>query len=737
MSEKSAKGGRKERERERQKRAATTTILEKIRKRDGRIVQYNQEKIARVIKLAAEAIGEELPAEKLAERVENQLLKAYTTESGSRIPDVEEIQDLVEETLMEAGYHRVARHFILYREQRAAERSAKSALIGKSVTTNLSVNAVKLLKERYLLRDEERGWYESPNELFERVAATAAKAEKRYGADEAAQRRWKNKFKRVMRNLDFLPNSPALMNAGTAYQQLASSIAIPVSDDLTMIYRALSDAARMQQVGCGTGFNFSSLRRRGAPVKGISGVASGPLTFLKLFSHSARTVKQGGRREGGNIALLDVTHPDIIEFITAKSTVGLENFNLSVLVSNEFIHAVIADREYALRDPSTNEVVGMINAKQVFDLIVASAWHRADPGIIFKDAVRRSNPIPRKPLCATSPCAEFLLSAYEEGFVGSINLANFVTEKQTIDWKRLREVMAIAVRFLDNLIDVSVYPIKRAQTISWRHRKIGVGVMGLAHLLVQLNTPYDSEEGVAKASEVIRFLREAADEASEDLAKERSPFPEWNKSVYSRKSPSFKGVERRFRNATRLAISPTGSTSMIAETSSGIEPLFSVSYVKKVLGGEEFYYVDPYLKTRLEELGLYKEELVERIANFGLQHVKEVPEEVKRVFVTTHDIAPEWHVRMQAAVQEHVDNAVSKTVNLPSNATMLDVENVFLLAWKLGCKGCTIYRDNSLGEQVLTTTALLSRPRGGQGGRSVREELKVLAENKSLAEFTR
>ncbi len=714
-------------------------VLDKIRKRDGSLVAYNRGKIERVISLAAEAVEEELPVEKLAEKVEQKLRRAYAKESGKRLPHVEEVQDLVEETLMEAGHHRVARHFILYREQRAAERSAKSALIGKTIQTDLSINALKLLRERYLLRDESRGWYESPDELFDRVAEAVAKAEKKHGADEATQRRWKNRFKRVMRNLDFLPNSPCLMNAGTSYGQLASSIAIPLADDLDAIYRSLHDAAVMQQAGCGTGFNFSTLRRRGARVRSINGVASGPLTFLHLFSESAKTVKQGGRRQGGNIALLDATHPDIMEFITAKSRGGLENFNLSVLLGDDFLHAVIADKEYGLRDPGSCEIVGRVNAKQVFDLIVASAWNHADPGVLFKDALKRSNPLPGSELCATSACAEFLLGAYEQGFLGSVNLANFVTDEKRVDWKRLKEVVGVAVRFLDDMIDVSYYPIKRAKTVCYRHRKIGLGVMGFAHLLVQLNIPYDSEEGVAKTEEVFAFLRQAADEASEELGKERAPFPDWNKSVYSAKSKRFAGKareeERRFRNATRLAISPTGSTSMIAETSSSIEPLFSVSYVKKVLGGEEFYYIDPYLKGLLEERGLYSEELVERIAHFGLRAVKELPDEVRRVFVTTHEIAPEWHVRMQAAVQRHVDNAVSKTVNLPKEATLLDVENVFLLAWKLGCKGCTIYRDGSRGEQVLTATALLGKERERKEARSVRDELKVLAQNKSLVEF--
>ncbi|MBR9692680.1 adenosylcobalamin-dependent ribonucleoside-diphosphate reductase [Candidatus Woesearchaeota archaeon] len=712
-------------------------VLEKVRKRDGRLVQYNRAKVESVILKAGTATETELPAAKLAEQVEKKLTRAYAAESGSHLPDVEDIQDLVEEILMEAGLHQVARHFILYREQRAAERSAKSALLGKIVRTDLSLNALKLLKERYLLRDDERGWYESPAELFERVATAVAKAEKKNGADEATQRKWKNKFKRIMKNLDFMPNSPTLMNAGTAYQQLASSIAIPVGDDLDAIYRGLHDAAKMQQVGCGTGFNFSKLRRAGSRVKGIEGVASGPLTFLQLYSESVKTVKQGGRRQGGNMAILEVTHPDILDFITAKAKQGLENFNLSVLMGDDFIHGVIADREYSLRDPGRNESAGRINAKQVFDLVVASAWNNADPGVLFKDAIRKSNPIPSHTFCATSACAEFLLSPYEQGFLGSINLANFVTDEKQVDWKRLKEVVAIAVRFLDDMIDASKYPIKRAATLVFRHRKIGLGVMGLAHLLVQLGIPFNSDEGVKTAGKVMKFLRESADEASLELGKERSPFPDWNKSIYCKKSKHFAGTEAKFRNATRLAVSPTGSTSMIAETSSGIEPLFSVSYVKKVLGGEEFYYVDPFMKARLEELGLYSEELVERIANFGLQATKEVPEELKRLFVTTHDIAPEWHVKIQAEVQKHVDNAVSKTVNLPANATLLDVENVFLLAWKLGCKGCTIYRDGSKGEQVLTATALLGKVHERQQGRSVREELKVLASNKSLNEFSK
>lgn len=726
-------------------RSDKSPVVERIRKRDGRIAPYKREKIEKVLTLAAEASDESLPVVKLAMKVEKKLFKAYAKESGKQLPQVEDVQDLVEETLMENGHYRVARQFILYREQRAVERNTKSAMIGKQINTELSINALKLLRERYLLRNKERGWFESPEELFERVAKSVASAERRYGADEARERFWKNRFKRAMRNLDFLPNSPCMMNAGTSSQQFASSIAIPISDDLKGIYRALESAAKMQQVGAGTGFNFSSLRPKGARVKSIEGVASGPLTFLNLFSESAKTIKQAGRRQGGNLAILDVIHPDILDFITAKSNKGLENFNLSVLLSNEFLHAVIADKEYSLRAPRSRSVFSRMNAKQVFDLIVASAWNHADPGVIFKDALERDNPLPEHSFEATSSCAEFPLSKYEEGFICSLNLSRFVTASRTVDWRRLKEVVALAVRFLDDMIDTSEYPIKLAETITWRHRKIGVGVMGLAHLLIQLRIPYDSEEGVKTAGDVMRFIREAAEAESESLAKERSPFPDWKRSIFYSKSKHFKkkraGSNRegevKLRNATLLAVSPTGSTSMIAETSSGIEPIFNVSYVKKVLGGEEFYYIDPYLKSWLEEENIYSDELVERIANFGLSSVKEIPDEMKRIFVTAHEIAPEWHVRMQAAIQEHVDGAVSKTVNLPNNATLLDVENVFLLAWKLGCKGCTIYRDGSLGEQVLTVTSLLSKAHERrEEARSIRDELKILANNKSLREFS-
>jgi len=711
--------------------------FEKIRKRDGRIIVYNLKKIEDVIERASKSIGLDLDFKDIALKVEKKLVKEHEHKSGARIPDVEEIQDFVEEVLIEAGHRTLARSFMLYREQKSIERSAKNALIGKKVTTQLSLNALNLLKERYLLKDEKSNWYETPEEMFERIASFIAKAELVYSKDDAFEKKWKNRFKRIMRNLDFLPNSSCMMNSGTEHPQLASSIAIPISDSLEGIYKGLYDAAASQQEGAGTGFDFSKLRQKGSRVKGRLGAASGPLKFLKLYNDSANTILQSGRRMGANMALIDVHHPDVLDFITAKTHDNtLENFNISILLDDVFIKAVVMDEDYELIDPVTKEVVRKMNAKQVFDILVATAWNQADPGVMFKERILQDNPLPDYKFFGTSPCAEMILGKYEQGFLGSINLANFVGADGEIDFRRLKEVIHIGVRFLDDAIDVSDYPLLPAEKRMKATRKIGLGVMGLAHMLVQMNVSYDSNKALEVVDKLMSFIKEEAENASEILAKERGVFSVYNKSIFSKDSKWFKGGKvKKLRHASLLAISPTGSRSMIAETSSGIEPLFALSYVKRALGGREFHYLDPYLRNKLIGEGIFSDELVEKISNFGLQNLEEVPEFIKKIFVTAYDISSDWQVKMQSVVQKYVDNAVSKTVNLPNDASLLDVENVFLLAYNLSCKGCTIYRDGSKSNQVYTMNNIINS-RKKEDSKNIRKELREqFLNNTTLTEF--
>lgn len=700
----------------------------RVRKRSGELLKFRPEKVAEAIQKTVDAVGSPVDVAKLTSTVVTRIKRRKTTKI-----DVEDIQDLIEDVLIKNDLTTVARQFILYRQKHQEEREAKKAIIGKVIKTNLSLNAVRLMHERYLARDKEGNLKETPDDLFDRVAAAVANAEANYSKEEnkeAMVRRWKARFKRSMTNLEFLPSSNILMNAGKPEKHLAASIAIPMNDTLRDIFSSLADAVDMQRNGSGTGFNLSNLRERFSKVRSHKNIAGGPLEFLHIFNESLAIIKQNGVRQGANMAILNCEHPDILEFISAKvKDFQLTNFNISVALNKEFMHATILDREYDLKTPKTNNPVKTMYAKQVFDIIVASAWNYADPGVLFLERINQDNPIPTKPFCSTSPCAEFMLSDYECGFIGSINLAKFA-ENSEIDFEGLRDTIFLAIRFLDNVIDINHFPLKESEKIVKENRKIGLGVMGFAHLLYQLGIPYDSEEGIETGKTIAKFLRSVADEASYELAKERGTFSSWKKSIYYKNTNDRQAME--LRNATRLAISPTGSTSLIADTSSSIEPVYALTFITRSSNGKEYHTVDPYLKNALEKEGILTNELIETIANQGLQAC-DIPEKIKKVFVTTHQIAPEYHVKMQAAFQEFVDNGVSKTVNLPYDATLLDVENVFLLAYKLGCKGVTVYRDGSRQNQVLELTTLIQKKE--HSTRSVREELKGQLLNKNLNEF--
>jgi len=566
---------------------------------------------------------------------------------------------------------------------------------------DLSENAVRVLERRYLKRDEEGVLLEKPLDMFIRVARNIASAEKKYGKTEQEIIHLEKQFFNIMTDLDFLPNSPTLMNAGKELQQLAACFVLPVGDSMTAIFEALKETALIQKSGGGVGYSFSSIRPKNDVVLSTKGVSSGPISFMTVFNAATDTIKQGGTRRGANMGILRVDHPDILDFITSKeNNEKLTNFNISVGVTETFMKAVENDDEYEIVNPRTKEVVNKYKAREVFNKIVEHAWKNGDPGIIFLDRLNKDNPTPDQgQIESTNPCGEQPLLPYEACNLGSINLAHMIKEEEgmaKVDYDRLKKVVHIAVRFLDDVIDMSRYPLEKINKMAHGNRKIGLGVMGYADLLIMLGIPYDSEEALELAQKVMSFIQDESKNASRELAKEKGIFPNFKGSIYN--GPD--GYE--IRNATTTTIAPTGTLSIIADCSSGVEPLFAISFVKNVMDSDKLVEVNKYFKKIAAGEGFYSEELMEKIAETGnLKETGSVPQKYKRIFVTAHEIFPKWHVRTQAAFQKFVDNAVSKTVNFPNDAKVSDVEDVYMLAYRLGCKGITIYRDKSRESQVL------------------------------------
>ncbi|MBI4334301.1 MAG: vitamin B12-dependent ribonucleotide reductase [Chloroflexi bacterium] len=634
--------------------------------------------------------------------MENLVPQAPPKKKKDTTPSYFEIESLIKEVLATKTEPGVQSPESGDGHSRLKTQDSRLTAQDSGLKTPLTPNAITVLERRYLIKDKEGKPVETPEDLLHRVARHIAAAELKYDpvANVAG---WEQEFFEVMARLDFLPNSPTLMNAGRELGQLSACFVLPVEDTMESIFDAVKHTALIHKSGGGTGFSFSRLRPEKDTVGSTGGVASGPVSFIRAFDTATDVIKQGGMRRGANMAILNVDHPDIMKFITVKEDMtSLTNFNLSVAVNSTFMQAVIKSEDYNLVNPRNKQVVEKLNARQVFDKIVDLAWKTGDPGVIFLDRINRSNPTPHLgTIESTNPCGEQPLLPYESCNLGSINLALMVRDdgsRPALDWNKLNRTVVTAVRFLDDVIDVNQFPMPEIREKTLATRKVGLGIMGFADMLIQLGIPYDSEEALQLGGQVMRFIGEKATSASAELARERGVFPAFQGSIYDSAGCP------RVRNATRTTIAPTGSLSIIAGCSSGIEPLFALSYTRHILDNDELVEVNPYFENVARKEGFYSRELIQELARGKrLRDMDGIPEHVKRVFVTAHDIAPEWHVRMQAAFQRHTDNAVSKTVNFPHDATREDVSRVYFLAYEEGLKGITIYRDGCRDKQVLTT----------------------------------
>ncbi len=575
-----------------------------------------------------------------------------------------------------------------------------SCITGSSKMPALSENAIKVLERRYLKKDDKGKILETPHQMVQRVAKAIAGAERNYGATGEELEEIEKKFYDMIASMDFVPNSPTLMNAGRELGQLSACFVLPVGDSIEEIFDAIKYTALIHKSGGGTGFSFSRLRPANDSVQTTKGVSSGPISFMEVFNAATETIKQGGTRRGANMGILRVDHPDILEFITSKKDQKrLTNFNISVALTDKFMKAVKEKTKYDLVNPHSGLIQEQLDANQVFDLIVNMAWRNGEPGTIFIDKINRDNPTPEiGQIESTNPCGEQPLLPFESCNLGSINLSHMLRKGETgwtIDWDRLKDITVWATRFLDNVIDVNRYPLPQIEEMTKSNRKIGLGIMGFADMLIRLEVPYDSPEALEIARNLMKFIHTTSRDASQSLAKVRGSFPNFHRSTLRKKFPLM-------RNATVTTIAPTGTISIIAGCSSGIEPLFAIAYIRNVMDKDELSEVNQIFESVAKDRGFYSNELMIKVAQHGsIAELKEIPEDIRRTFITAHDITPETHIRMQAAFQEFTDNAVSKTVNFSHSATPEDVRKVYLMAFDLGLKGVTVYRDGSRDEQVL------------------------------------
>lgn len=773
---------------------AIESQIQQVKKRDGRVVRFEPSKITEAIWKAIKATGgkDKTLAERLSIEVVRKLENLFP---AGTIPSVEDIQDVVERTLIEKGEARIAKAYILYRQKRAEIRDEKKKILEKEhideVDKSFDINALRVLKARYLRKDERGALLETPKQLFTRVAVHTALPSLFYDEriyDKSASQDFKelpagdvdklkigeyelnefhfealkrlyerfnrerklrigwNQFISMIRSGEFdkyqdeikryydiivqrkfLPNTPALANFGNWLGMGSACFVLDIEDSIDSIMQTLANAAIIFKAGGGVGYNFSKLRPEGDFVRSTSGIASGPVSFMRLFDTMTEVIKQGGIRRGANMGILNIDHPDIEKFIKAKEgNKALRNFNISVLIKPEFWKYYQENKPFPLVNPRNGQIVRYVNPRQLFDMIAFQAWESAEPGVIFYDRVNEYNPFLNYlgPIVTTNPCGEVLLYPNESCNLGSINLDAFVVEDEegntSLDWDKLKETIYIATKFLDNVIDVNKYPLKQIEEMTLATRKIGLGVMGLADLLFDLGLPYNSEEGRQFMEKVMEFINYHSKKASIELAEIRGPMPYFSESFYAEGKLPFRGFyegshwnfdwkalageirQKGIRNGYTTIIAPTGSISMIAGCSSGIEPVYSLVYEKNVSIGS-FYYIDPIFEKVMRREGLLDDDLIHEVLsnNGSIQKISYIPERLRNVFVTAMDIAPIDHVKAIAAFQKWVDSSISKTINLPEEATVEDIKTVYFEAYRLGCKDVTVFRDKSIKSQVL------------------------------------
>ncbi|MDA2936349.1 adenosylcobalamin-dependent ribonucleoside-diphosphate reductase [Patescibacteria group bacterium AH-259-L05] len=690
--------------------------ITKIQKREGNVVAFDHDKITTAILKAGQVLKEfdKAQAEMLSDKAVEMLNTLYGTRKSP--PRVEEIQDVVEIILMKNGFVKSAKAYIIYRGEHKKIRKAKQELLsGKTTKLPLSINAIRVIANRYLRKNlKTQKVLETPEGMFERIAKALAHVEKKYKVSAQKIRQLQKQFYEVMANFEFMPAGRTLANAGTDHPIVSNCIVLHIDDSMDGIFQTLHDAALLQQAGSGLGFPFHMLRPAGSIGKRTQSVASGPVSFLKVYNRAFGVIKQQ-MRSGANMSVMRVDHPDVLDFIHCKEKEGeIVNFNISVAVTDTFMRAVeknskdlwmcewngkkmLPRRVKKDRNGIVQEIKEeKLTAREIVDEIVHAAWSNGEPGIIFIDEVNRTNPLPGLGrLEASNPCAEQMLHAWDVCNLGSINLDKFVTNKK-INWKRLKEVTEIGTRMLDNVIDITEFPVDRVNNVFRKNRRIGLGVMGFADMLFQLRIPYNSERGRETAEKVMKFINDKAHKTSIQLAKGKGVFPNYNLSIFKKK-----GI--KLRNAALTTVAPTGSISMVVDACSGLEPCFALAYVKEVMSGQKLYYTNRHLETALRECGLYSEKLIQEIAQKGsIQSFKQIPVSLRKVFVGSLDISVTDHIKMQAAFQKHVDNSISKTINFPNDAPPSDVLDAYMLAWKLRCKSCTVYREGSRQSEVLT-----------------------------------